>query len=76
VLKNKLMTVAIDAVHRDPGRAAALYPNRRVARVAGVAVHAERDHPVSLRDQIVEIRLMLGAGDAVVGLKHGTPLPL
>src|SRR6266446_1588834 len=61
---------------RDPGRALTLHPDRRIARVIGIAVDTERDHSEALRAQVVEIRLMLGAGHTVVCLEHFALPPL
>ena len=60
-----------DAVHRHPGRARSLHPDGRVTGVARVTVHTEGDHPEALCAQVVEVGLVLGAGDPVVSLKHG-----
>ncbi len=54
----------------DAGRPLTLYPHRRIARVFGIAVDAERDQSKALRGQVVEIRLVLGARHTMVCLEH------
>src|SRR5690242_16051593 len=44
-IEEALVSGCIDTMHRDPGRTAALYPHCGIARVARIAVDAERDHP-------------------------------
>ena len=69
-----LIAGGVHAVDRDPSRPGALHPHRGVQRVARVAVDAERDHPIALGQPFVEVCLMLGGRDAVIGLEqHGVP---
>lgn len=63
-----------NAVHRHKVLAAALNPDRGVAWITRVTVDAERDHPVAETGKAVEVLLVLGPGDAMVGLERlGSP---
>ena len=73
IIEETLIPGGIDAMHGNPGGAAALDPDGRIARVPGVAINTQGNHPVTLTGKIVEVRLVLGGGDAVIGLEQGVP---
>ena len=67
VVERGLIAGRVDAVHRRPVGARALHPYRRIALVAPRPVDAQARHPPTLRVQIIEVRLMIGARAVVVG---------
>ena len=74
VVEKGLVTRCIDAMHRDPSRPLALHPDGGIPGIRGIPVYAERDHPVSLRGQMIKVALMLGAGYAMICFEHATSL--
>jgi hypothetical protein len=66
VVERGLVTGEVDAVHRGPVGTGALDPDGRVALVAARAVDAQARHPVPLREEIVEVGLVIGARAVVV----------
>lgn len=74
LVEPRLIVGGVDAMHRFPSRHRPVHPDRGVQGGAGVPVHAERDHPVALRRQLVEPHLMLGCVDTVICLDlHRAP---
>jgi hypothetical protein len=65
-----LITRGVDAMHRDPAWPLPLDPYRGIPGIRGIPVYAERDHPVSLGRQMIEIALMLGGVDTMICFEH------
>src|SRR5512133_2386801 len=69
-IEERLVSRGIDAVHSDPAGPLALDPYGGIPGIGGIPVYAERDHPVSLGRQMIEIALVLGAVDAMICFEH------
>src|SRR5262249_18095312 len=75
-VEERLVSRGINAVHSDPAGPLALDPDGGIPGIGGIPVYAERDHPVSLGRQMIEIALMLGTIDAMICFEHATSCAL
>ena len=63
-------------MHGRPVGPGSAHPNGGVALVVPGTVDAHADHPVALREELIEMRLMVCARPVVVGNEiHGGPPP-